>query len=437
YRVKIEEHKDGYERYVELREKLDKLKDVESGGMVVIEKMQAKWEEKIRELKDKIAGKKAEERRIRKAGNELEEADDRCPVCGQDLDEEHKRRVFEEYEDEMRKLKEERVRLEKNLEKIEEDAAGEHAKALDELKASSKALEGRRQKYVDSYNEYMAAQNYLEKSESEEERLKEEIPAVDEKLSAKWESIEGNAKKAELYDNLQSVSREDWGSVVRRTRQEFQRSLDSINERLMELRGEKGELNGRLNEVKKNLESFKKEMSSLEVKAVENEKLLGFTSLLMDVRVLFDKDHLQRELRVRHKPRIERYAREHFDKFNLAYTDVSLTDDYSMVVYDSQGERSADMLSGGERISAALALRFGIASELLESASAMELMILDEPTIHLDEHRRLELVEIVKRLSSIPQTIVVTHDREFEAAADRLISVRKEGGVSNVEYGGG
>ncbi|MFQ5975494.1 MAG: AAA family ATPase [Candidatus Hydrothermarchaeales archaeon] len=90
------------------------------------------------------------------------------------------------------------------------------------------------------------------------------------------------------------------------------------------------------------------------------------------------------------------------------------------------------MLSGGEKIASALALRIGIAKAL--SGSAMELIILDEPTTHLDTVRRRDLVEIIKRLSSIPQTIVVTHDKEFESAADTLIEVEKIKGVSSVRY---
>jgi exonuclease SbcC len=436
YRIGIEESKNGYERYVELTEELEKLKDVESDGKVKLEGLQARWEKKIRELRDVIAAKKSEESRIRKAVNELEEADDRCPICGQELDEEHKRRVFEEYECEMRVLKEELARLEKDLESVEEDAAIEYTKAMDELKARSRALESEREKYADAYMGYIAADSYLKKFATDEEKLSEDLKAIERKLSAMWESIEDDAKRAGLYDMLKPIPPEEWGRAARDVRKKLQLRLDMINGEIKRLEREQGRLEGELKAVKDALEEYKIEVTRLNAKVAENEKLKRFTAFLTEIRGLFGKDHLQRELRLRHKPRIERYTKEHFEKFNLAYTDVTLTDDYSIVVYDSQGERSADMLSGGERISAALALRFGIANDLLESASAMELMILDEPTIHLDEHRRQELVDIVKRLSSIPQTIVVTHDREFEAAADRLISVVKEEGTSRVEYAG-
>jgi exonuclease SbcC len=129
-------------------------------------------------------------------------------------------------------------------------------------------------------------------------------------------------------------------------------------------------------------------------------------------------------------PLIEAYTKEIFDMFDLPYTDIELTDDFNVALFGSHGEESVDMLSGGERIASALALRIGIAKAL--SGSAMELIILDEPTIHLDSQRRRDLVEIIKKLSSIPQTIVVTHDKEFEQAADRLILVEKVRGISKV-----
>jgi exonuclease SbcC len=148
------------------------------------------------------------------------------------------------------------------------------------------------------------------------------------------------------------------------------------------------------------------------------------------VRSLFHKDSLQRELRVRAKPLIEKYTREIFDEFGLPYSDLALGDDFNLKLYSIAGEESADMLSGGERIASALALRLGISKAL--AGSATELIMLDEPTIHLDATRRRELVEIIKKLATIPQTIVVTHDREFESAADKLLQVKKTAGISQV-----
>ena len=58
--------------------------------------------------------------------------------------------------------------------------------------------------------------------------------------------------------------------------------------------------------------------------------------------------------------------------------------------------------------------------------------MLDEPTIHLDTYRRQELIDILKRMSIIPQMIIVTHDADLEEAADNIIKVEKEEGNSLV-----
>jgi exonuclease SbcC len=69
------------------------------------------------------------------------------------------------------------------------------------------------------------------------------------------------------------------------------------------------------------------------------------------------------------------------------------------------------------------------------SKGSLQLLILDEPTIHLDEERRRELAMMIKNLNSIPQTIVVTHDDEFDQVANTTIHVRKVDGASIIERG--
>ncbi|MHA1408926.1 MAG: hypothetical protein ACTSQY_01170, partial [Candidatus Odinarchaeia archaeon] len=73
----------------------------------------------------------------------------------------------------------------------------------------------------------------------------------------------------------------------------------------------------------------------------------------------------------------------------------------------------------------------GLAKAL--SKGEVELLMLDEPTIHLDYERRKGLIGVFKKLGIIPQMIIVTHDAELEEVADQVFFVKKDRGISTVK----
>ena len=133
-------------------------------------------------------------------------------------------------------------------------------------------------------------------------------------------------------------------------------------------------------------------------------------------------------MRKRAVPVIENHIREFFREFNFEYSDISLDENYDITLYGPAGECTTEMMSGGEKIAAALALRLGIARTL--AGSSAETVMLDEPTIFLDEQRRQDLIEVLKKMTVIPQMIVVTHDTAMEDAADQITVIKKAKGTS-------
>ena len=170
------------------------------------------------------------------------------------------------------------------------------------------------------------------------------------------------------------------------------------------------------------------DLEKLGIMEKELKKTDGFISVLQRLRRLFDKDGLQKDVRIKNRPAIEQFTKEIFDGFDMGYTNVIIDDDYNIQLYGGDGSKSIDMISGGEKIAVALALRLGIARVLSKGGS--DLMILDEPTIHLDSYRRQELVQIFRKLRTIPQIILVTHDPELEGAADQLFKIERMGNIS-------
>ena len=116
---------------------------------------------------------------------------------------------------------------------------------------------------------------------------------------------------------------------------------------------------------------------------------------------------------------ISQKASEYLAAFNVKIQRVSLQEkarDVRISCYSGNTVLDLESLSGGEKVSVALALRLGMAHIL--GASNLNFIILDEPTIHLDEERRKSLVNVLSQafeanLGSISQFIIITHDSEI------------------------
>lgn len=113
-------------------------------------------------------------------------------------------------------------------------------------------------------------------------------------------------------------------------------------------------------------------------------------------------------------------ASEYLSLLNTKIQRIQLTEkarDISIICNSKTEELDLESLSGGEKVSVALALRLGMASLL--GASNLNLMILDEPTTHLDAERKKSLVGVLSQLSNISnsdtpmQFIIITHDAEI------------------------
>ena len=401
---------------------------------------------------------------IEKALRELLAAGSRCPVCDSNLSEERRERLSKEYrcriaealrraqvlegEQEDKKLelgyvekkleeantlkaelsvvrgrKEERERLIGRVEELQKEikALEEERRLLEPVAKEVEELEKERDSLKEAHEEYIEARGYLRKHIHEMDELVKRMKEVEEELK----NIEDALGKLE-----EKLGHEVSEEHLRRLRKRW----EEVQARFTELEKQISAGEEALRRVKGEIQELEDEIKALEEKLLEKERLEKFVSLLRKIRALFHRDSLQTELRRRALPLIEEYAREVFEEFNLPYSELSLDEDFSIGVFGPLGEESAHMLSGGERVALALALRLGIAKAL--SGSAMEMIMLDEPTIHLDAQRRQELVEIIKKLSSIPQTIVVTHDKEFEQAAHSLLVVEKKAGISRVVEAG-
>ena len=113
-------------------------------------------------------------------------------------------------------------------------------------------------------------------------------------------------------------------------------------------------------------------------------------------------------------------ASEYLMLLNTKIQRIHLTEkarDITIMCYSKKESLDLESLSGGEQVSVALALRLGMANLL--GASNLNMMILDEPTTHLDAERKKSLVGVLSQLGNIAnsetpmQFIIITHDAEI------------------------
>ena len=94
-------------------------------------------------------------------------------------------------------------------------------------------------------------------------------------------------------------------------------------------------------------------------------------------------------------------------------------EDYGITLEMEGHERHFKQLSGGEQMSAALAVRLALVREM----SDLNLAFFDEPTANLDAQRREALAQQIMSVRGFSQLFVISHDDTFEQATQNIIRV--------------
>lgn len=92
-------------------------------------------------------------------------------------------------------------------------------------------------------------------------------------------------------------------------------------------------------------------------------------------------------------------------------------EDYSIVLEEDGYERPFVSLSGGEQMSAALAVRLA----LLKQLSDIRIAFFDEPTTNMDAERRENFAQQISRITNFDQLFVISHDDTFDSYVDNVL----------------
>lgn len=258
-------------------------------------------------------------------------------------------------------------------------------------------------------------QEELKKIKDEIERKKtnvQKIPLSSNGSLLEISQIDSHAKM--IFENISKLEEETKGF----NEEEFETLKNTIVEKQLNLSQIDQKIGAMKEKISKSEEQLKTIQNSLSELNIVKEYMGSLETIQTNI---FSRDGpVATSLRSWALNSISIKASEYLALLNTKIQRIQLSEkarDISITCYSKKEVLDLESLSGGEQVSVALALRLGMANLL--GASNLNLMILDEPTTHLDAERKKSLVGVLSQLSNISnserpmQFIIITHDAEI------------------------
>ncbi|QMU53694.1 MAG: AAA family ATPase [Nitrosopumilus sp.] len=333
--------------------------------------------------------------------SKLQIRDNKCPVCNSNVEklnpffqEEHLQMEIAELQEQIKsKEKEGDMYNQKRKEFLEKLQSARDAEAT--LKAHS----------INNKEDLIKIQN-------DTESKRQKIPLITNQNITEMSEIDQHAKM--IFNIITKLEAETKGFDER----EFNNLKKLANEKQMKLSQADQQIGAILEKISKGENQIiviKKAVSELKI-------VKEYVTNLNEIQTkVFSRDGpVATSLRSWALNAISAKASEYLTLLNTKIQRISLSEkarDISIACFSKNETLELESLSGGEKVSVALALRLGMASLL--GASNLNLMILDEPTTHLDVERKKSLVGVLSQLSDISnsesrmQFLIITHDAEI------------------------
>lgn len=343
-----------------------------------------------------------------------------------------KSETIESLRDEANELEEEsatkRVRTAHNrtaiphLEALADRAARAHGHLTDGIES----LEAEQRALSEAQEALSEADQKRQERDRIDERLEEDVdPQIDHWRNER-ERVESELEGARREldpERIQRLERRRDGAA--RCQSVLEQRCANLESRQGELRSDKGGINEALNEL-----SRKRNQQDILSDQIDRLK----TAIQQCEAAEQMYRDLREDLRTRNVDELERLLNKLFDLLYQtdSYAHFELSDSYELTVYEKSGEAlDPTDLSGGERALFNLALRCAIYQLLTEGMSGrapLPPLILDEPTVYLDEQHVNELSGLIIRMRElgVDQIIVVSHQEELVDAAGERIEIRQD-----------
>ena len=352
---------------------------------------------KIQEMTSQIASLK--EKQI--LASKLQLKDNKCPVCDSIVE---KLNPFFQEEH----IKEEIIKLQENIKLKEKERDMYTQKKKEFLEKVQKTRDAEATLRAHSIN----TKEELMEIQKETQIQKAKLPMMNNNDLKEISQIDDHSKV--IFENILKLEVDTKGF----SEKEFLNLKNTISEKQTSLSQMDQQVGGILEKIDK----AKRQIETIEKVILELKIVKKYVSKLDKVQTnIFSRDgSVATSLRSWALNSISVKASEYLSFLNTKIQRIALSEkarDVSIACYSKTEVLELESLSGGEKVSVALALRLGMASLL--GSSNLNLMILDEPTTHLDAERKKSLVRVLSQLTEISnsqtpmQFLIITHDAEI------------------------
>ncbi len=352
---------------------------------------------KIQEMLSQIASLK--EKQI--LASKLQLKDNKCPVCDSTVE---KLNPFFQIEH----VKEETIKLQENIKLKEKEREMYNQKKKEFVEKVQKTRDAEATLKAHSIN----TKEELIGIQKETQIQKKKLPLINNNDLKQISQIDEHTKL--IFENILKLELETKGF----NEKEFVNLKNTIEEKQTSL----SQIHQQIGGILEKIDKAEKQIDKIQNSILELKKVKKYISKLDKVQTnIFSRDGaVATSLRSWALNSISVKASEYLSFLNTKIQRIALSEkarDVSIACYSKTEVLELESLSGGEKVSVALALRLGMASLL--GSSNLNLMILDEPTTHLDAERKKSLVRVLSQLTEISnsqtpmQFLIITHDAEI------------------------
>ena len=422
-------------RNLEIEEKIEKCNasfsiiDVSGDVEPKISQGKASLEKISEEFLD-LSGKKSKFNANISLAEKITLKDGKCPVCDSEVDHLNELFQIEHIKKEIKEITERMNKLEQDKREIQQKTV-QLEKKLEEQRNANAVLK------ANNINNKSDITKLQEELDNEKKQLQVVSSSVESQQIVQLASLDAHAKQ--ISENISRLEKETEG-FDQAIFSNLQSALSENENELRRMDTEYGATISKLDSAKDELEKLSSTLKELKIAREYVSRLEKIQETVYKV-----DGPVAKSLRSWALNTISQNASRYLEMMNTRINKIHLQEDVrniSIICKRGNTEYDIGSLSGGERVTVAIALRLGMA-HLLES-SKLNFMIMDEPTNYLDAEHKAELVNVLTQLSEVKkldseaplQLLIITHDTEiFEnTSIDNIYRFSKIGDETRIEF---